>query len=111
MFIEGVSLYGYYLRLTPYFISSPSSLPLENPHPHPPHTGVKVELQPKTMCPHPTLGSGNSNVQEFFKFDNFFPRIFACMEMEFFWATGGGKEDFFAHMFFLGTRPRGESIF
>ncbi len=29
LFAEVVSLYGYYLRLTPYFISSPRAVPLE----------------------------------------------------------------------------------
>ncbi len=34
-----------YLRLSQYFISLPRAVPLE--YPPPPHTGVKVELQPE----------------------------------------------------------------
>ncbi len=53
---EVVSHYGYYLRFTPYFISSPRAVPLEYsrgtplPTPTPSLTwdmGVKVELRPQ----------------------------------------------------------------
>ncbi len=64
---RGSILYGYHLRLTPFFISSPPWVP--PPHPTP-QRAVKFELQAEQMWPTPPiLGLKSSNMLEFFHFE------------------------------------------
>ena len=83
-------------------------LPLRNPHP--PHTGVKVELRPEPMTYTPILGSGSSNMLEFFEFDKKISNFFCLLGLRkknFSSAGAGATKKFFLEKLglFLGTRP------
>ncbi len=55
-----LTLYGYYLWLTQYFMSPPGLYPLSATHGGKNRTSAKTEMTP------PILGSGSSNMLEFF---------------------------------------------
>jgi hypothetical protein len=71
-FAEVVSHYRYYLKLAPYFNLPHGLYPLSRTPP--PYTGVKIGLCNVT---YPLL------FWEFFNFENFYLRIFACRERQF----------------------------
>ncbi len=106
---EVVSLYGYYLRPTPYFISTPGLYLMSRPPSH----GVKVGLQPKPKWPPPLFwGRGVQICLIFFDFVGKKFQIFACGDLEIFFGVTGSRND--EKKIFGGDTPvkrGGESIF
>jgi hypothetical protein len=106
-FTEVVSLYGYYLRRTPYFISSSRAVPPEYPQP-PPYQGGKSRTPARTnvTSPPPILGLGISNMLEFFEYDKKFENFArGDLEKNFGRWEAGTTIFFWKCTYVFGTRP------